>query len=34
MVRTYTSGNDENGTISLGSTSDHVLDEITMTRGI
>jgi len=31
---TSTSGNDENGTISLGSTSDHVLDEITMTRGI
>ena len=31
---TSTSGNDENGTISLGSTSDHVLDEITMTRGV
>lgn len=31
---TSTSGNDENGTISLGGTSDHVLDEITMTWGI
>jgi len=31
---TSTSGNDENGTISLGGTSDHVLDEITVTRGI
>jgi len=31
---TSTGGNDENSTISLGGTSDHVLDEITMTRGI
>jgi len=31
---TSTSGNDENGAISLGGTSDHVLDEITMTWGI
>jgi hypothetical protein len=31
---TSTSGNDENGAIGLGSTSDHVLDEITMTRGV
>jgi len=31
---TSTGGNDENGTISLGGTSDHVLDEITVTRGI
>jgi len=31
---TSTGSNDENGTISLGGTSDHVLDEITMTRGI
>jgi hypothetical protein len=31
---TSTSGNDKNGTISLGGTSDHVLDEITMTRGV
>ena len=31
---TSTSGNDENGAISLGGTSDHVLDEITVTRGI
>jgi hypothetical protein len=31
---TSTSGNDENGTISLGGTSDHVLDEITVTGGI
>merc|ERR1712115_440484 len=29
-----TSSNDEHSTISLGSTSDHVLDEITMARGI
>ena len=29
-----TSGDDENGTISLGGTGDHVLDEITMTWGI
>lgn len=32
--RTYTGSNDKNGAISLGSTSDHVLDEITMTGGI
>jgi hypothetical protein len=31
---TSTSGDDKNGTISLGGTSDHVLDEITMTWGI
>lgn len=31
---TSTSGNDENGAVSLGGTSDHVLDEITMTRGV
>lgn len=31
---TSTGGDDENGTISLGGTSDHVLDEITMTWGI
>jgi hypothetical protein len=31
---TSTGSNDENGAISLGSTSDHVLDEITVTRGI
>jgi len=31
---TSTSGNDENGAISLGSTSNHVLDEITMARGV
>jgi len=31
---TSTGGNDENGAISLRSTSDHVLDEITVTRGI
>jgi hypothetical protein len=31
---TSTGGNDENSAISLGSTSDHVLDEITMTGGI
>jgi hypothetical protein len=31
---TSTGGNDENGTISLGGTSDHVLDEITMTRSV
>ena len=31
---TSTGGNDENGAISLGGTSDHVLDEITVTRGI
>ena len=31
---TNTSGDDENGAISLGGTSDHVLDEITMAGGI
>lgn len=31
---TSTSGNDENGAISLGGTSDHVLDEITVTWGV
>lgn len=31
---TSTSGNDENSAVSLGGTSDHVLDEITVTRGI
>jgi len=31
---TRTGGNDEDGTISLGGTSDHVLDEITMSGGI
>jgi len=31
---TSTSGNNENGAISLGGTSDHVLDEVTMTWGI
>ena len=31
---TSAGGNDENGAISLGSTSDHVLDEVTMTGGI
>ena len=31
---TSTSGNDEDGAVSLGSTSDHVFDEITVTRGI
>ncbi len=31
---TSTSGNDENGAIGLGGTSDHVLDEISVTWGI
>ena len=31
---TSTGGDDENGAISLGSTSDHVLDEITVTGGV
>ena len=31
---TSTSGNDEDSTISLGSTGNHVLDEVTMARGI
>jgi len=31
---TSTGSNDENGAISLGGTSDHVLDEITMSWGV
>lgn len=31
---TSTSGNDENGAVGLGGTSDHVLDEITVTWGV
>ena len=31
---TSTGSNDENGAVSLGSTSDHVLDEVTMTRSV
>ena len=31
---TSTSSNDENSAVSLRSTSDHVLDEITVTRGV
>ena len=31
---TDTSGDDENGTIGLGGTGDHVLDEITVTGGV
>lgn len=31
---TSTTGNDEDSAISLGGTSDHVLDEVTMSRGI
>ena len=31
---TSTSGNDENGAVGLGSTSNHVLDEVTVTGGI
>jgi hypothetical protein len=31
---TSTGSNDENSAISLGGTSDHVLDEITVTRGV
>merc|ERR1712087_958152 len=31
---TSTSGNDEDGAVGLGGTSDHVLDEVTVTRGI
>jgi len=31
---TSTSGNDENGAVGLGSTSNHVLDEVTVTRGV
>ena len=31
---TSTGGNDENGAVSLRGTSDHVLDEVTVTGGI
>jgi hypothetical protein len=31
---TGTTGNDEDGAVSLGGTSDHVLDEVTVTGGI
>ena len=31
---TSTSGNDEDSAISLGGTSDHVLDEVAMSRGV
>jgi hypothetical protein len=31
---TSTASNDENSTVGLGGTSDHVLDEVTMTRGV
>ena len=31
---TSTTGDDENGTVSLRGTRDHVLDEITMSRSI
>lgn len=31
---TSTSRNDKDGTVSLGSTGDHVLDEVTVTRGV
>ena len=31
---TSTSGNDENSTVGLGGTSDHVLDEVTMSGGV
>ena len=31
---TSTGGNDEDGAVSLGSTSDHVLDEVTVSWGI
>jgi len=31
---TSTGGNDENSAVSLGSTSDHVLDEVTVTRSV
>ena len=31
---TSTSGNDEDGAVSLGGTSDHVLDEVTVARGV
>ena len=31
---TSAAGNDEDSAVGLGSTSDHVLDKVTMTRGI
>ena len=31
---TGTTGNDEDGAVSLGGTSDHVLDEVTVTGGV
>jgi len=31
---TSTGGNDENSTVGLGGTGDHVLDEVTVSRGI
>ena len=31
---TGTAGNDEDGAIGLGGTSDHVLDEVTVTGGV
>ena len=31
---TSTTSNDENGTVGLGSTRNHVFDEITMARGV
>ena len=31
---TSAGGDDEDGAVSLGGTSDHVLDEITVTRGV
>ena len=31
---TGTTSNDENGTVSLGGAGNHVLDEITVTRGV
>ena len=31
---TSTSGNDEDSTVSLGGTGDHVLDKVTVSRGI
>ena len=31
---TSAGGNDEDGTIGLGGTGDHVLDEVTVSRGI
>ena len=31
---TGTTGDDEDGAVSLGGTSDHVLDEVTVARGV